>query len=147
MCIDSGATQVYSPDHMKLTNYRMINCRITAADRRELKAVGMRDLEMELSNGSETIKIKFEQAIHAPDMAFMLISISRLNKAGYKVTFNKGMCTIVNPKGCLIATIPHSNGLYRVTAMKPSSGKSFAAAASGKMTIGKAHRKLGHVSC
>ena len=132
---------------MKFTNYRMIDHRITAADRRKLKAIGMGDLEMELPNGSETTKMKFEQAIHAPDMAFMLISISQLNKAGYKVTFNKGMCTIINLKGHLIATIPHSDRLYRVTATKPSSGKSFAAAASGKMTISKAHRKLGHICC
>ena len=132
---------------MKFTNYRTIDCSITAADGRELKAVGMGDLEMELPNGSGTTKMKFEQAIHAPDMAFMLISISQLDKAGYKVTFNKGMCAIVDPKGHLITTIPHSDGLYRVTAMKPSSGKSFAAAASGKMTISEAHRKLGHVSC
>jgi hypothetical protein len=53
----------------------------------------------------------------------------------------------MNPKGHVIATIPHSNGLYRVTATKSSTGRSYAAAASGKMTISKAHRKLGHVSC
>ena len=147
ICIDSGASQVYSPDHTKVTNYRTIDCRITAADGRELKAISMGDLEMELPNGSGVMKMKFEQAIHTLDMAFMLISISRLDKAGYKVTFNKGMCTIIDPKGCLIATIPHSNGLYRVTATKPSSGESFAAAASGKMSISEAHRKLGHISC
>jgi hypothetical protein len=107
----------------------------------------MGDLEMELPNGSGTTKMKFEQAIHAPDMAFTLISISQLDKAGYRVTFEKGMCKIMNPKGHVIATIPHSNGLYRVTATKSSTGRSYAAAASGKMTISEAHRKLGHVSC
>ena len=39
-------------------------------------------------------------------MAFTLISISRLDKAGYQVTFKKGMCTIFNPKGQVIAMIP-----------------------------------------
>jgi hypothetical protein len=102
---------------------------------------------MELSNGSGTTKMKFEQAIHTLDMAFTLISISRLDKAGYKVTFEKGMCKIMNSKGHVIATIPHSDGLYRVTATKSSTGRSYAAAASGEMTISKAHRKLGHVSC
>jgi hypothetical protein len=32
--------------------------------------------EMELQNKSRTTKMKFEEAIHAPDMAFTLISIS-----------------------------------------------------------------------
>ena len=86
-CIDSGASRVYSPDRTKFTNYKTIDRRITAADGRELKAIGMGDLEMELPNGSATTKMKFEQAIHAPDMAFMLISISRLDKAGYQSGF------------------------------------------------------------
>ena len=111
------------------------------ADGRELKAIGMGDLEMDLPN----TKIKFKQAIHSPNMAFTLISISQLDKARYKVTFNKGMCRIMNPKGHVIATIPHSNGLYRVTATKPSTGQSYAAAASGMM-INEAHKKLGHIS-
>lgn len=145
-CIDSGASRVYSPDRTKFTNYRSIDRRITAADGRELKAIGMGDLEIELPNGPKTTKMKFEKAIHSPDMAFTLISISRLDKAGYKVIFNKGMCTIMNPKGHVIATIPHSDGLYRVIAAKTSSGQSYAATASGKMTISEAHKKLGHVS-
>lgn len=79
-------------------------------------------------------------------MAFTLISISRLDKAGYKVVFHKGMCTVMNPKGHQIATIPHSDGLYRVAATKGKSEASYAVTASGKMTISEAHKKLGHVS-
>ena len=75
-CIDNGASRVYSLDRTRFTNYKTIDRRITAADGRELKAIGMGDLEMELPNGSGTTKMKFEQAIHAPDMAFTLISIS-----------------------------------------------------------------------
>ena len=56
--------------------------------------------------------------IHAPAMAFTLISISRLDQAGYQVT-SRRMCTIIDPKGQVIARIPHSEGLYRVVANKP----------------------------
>lgn len=52
----------------------------------------------------------------------------------------------MNPKGHVIATVPHSDGLYRVTAAKSSPGQSYAATASEKMTISEAHKKLGHVS-
>jgi hypothetical protein len=138
---------VYSPDRDRFTNYRTITRSITAADGRELKAVGMGDLEMELPNGSGSTKMRFEQAIHAPEMAFTLISISRLDKAGYKVTFEKGMCKIMNPKGHVIATVPHSDGLYRVAGTKPTKDADYAAVASGKMTISEAHKRLGHVSC
>ena len=52
----------------------------------------------------------------------------------------------MNPKGQVIATIPHTNGLYRVTATKPSASGNYTATASGKMSISKAHRKLGHLA-
>lgn len=80
-------------------------------------------------------------------MAFTLITISRLDKAGYKVVFDKGMCKIIDQKGRTIAIIPHSDGLYRVTSAKTTPVKSYAATASEKMSISEAHRKFGHVSC
>ena len=79
-------------------------------------------------------------------MAFTLISISRLDKAGYSITFNKGMCTIKDSKSQTIATIPHSDGLYKIMASKSSNKTETANAASGKMSISEAHRKLGHIS-
>ena len=145
-CVDSGASQVYSPDWLKFANYKSIDCSITTADGRQLKAIGMGDLEMDLPNGSKTTMMTFKDAIHSPDMVFTLISISQLDKAGYQVNFNKGMCKIMNPKGDVIATIPHSDGLYRVVATKPNAKGNYAATASGKMSISKAHRKLGHIS-
>ena len=66
----------------------------------------MGDLEIDMPNRS---MMMFKNAIHAPQMAFTLISISRLDKASYQVTFKKGMCTIFNPKGQVIATILHSD--------------------------------------
>jgi len=76
-------------------------------------------------------------------MAFTLLSISRLNKADHKVIFHKQMCTIKNPKGHTIATIPHSEGLYHVLTSKET--KSTHAAAI-KMNINEAHHKLSHIS-
>jgi hypothetical protein len=145
-CIDSGASRVYSPDGTKFTNYKSIDRSITTADGRQLKAVGMGDLEIDMPNGSKITTMTFKNAIHAPQMAFTLISISRLDKAGYKVNFEKGMCKIVNPKGQTVATIPHSDGLYRVLGTKPAKSEGYAAAASGKMSISEAHRKLGHLA-
>ena len=55
------------------------------------------------------------------------------------------MCTILNQKGQTIATIPHSDGLYRVIAKLIKDG-GYAAMASGKLSINEAHRKLGHLA-
>ena len=55
------------------------------------------------------------------------------------------MCTIFNPKGQVIAMIPHSDGLYRIIG-KHDKDRGMAAVASGKMSISKAHRRLGHLA-
>ena len=145
-CIDSGASRDYCPNCAKFSNYKEIKQKITTADGQTLSAAGMGDLHIELPNGHEKTKIIFKNAIHAPNMAFMLISISRLNKAGYSVTFNKEMCTIQDPKCKTIATIPHSNGLYKITAQRPLKEGQTTNVVSEKMSISKAHRKLGHVA-
>lgn len=52
-CIDSGVSQVYSPDWLKFVNYKLIDCDITTADGRTIKAIGMGDLHLDLPNGSK----------------------------------------------------------------------------------------------
>ena len=139
-------SEVYCPDQEKFANYKQIDWSITTADGRKLKAIGMGDLEIDLPNGSKVMKTMFKDAIHAPDMAFTLIAISKLDKAKYKVVFHKSTCTIINPKGKTITTIPHSEGLYRISSAKSAKNRGHAATASGKMSISEAHRKLGHIS-
>jgi hypothetical protein len=93
-CVGSGASSDYSLDRSKFTNYRSIDRDITTADGQTVKAIGMGVMHLELPNGPGRKKTTFKNAIHSPDMAFTLISISRLEKAGCLVTFHNGMCTI-----------------------------------------------------
>src|SRR5271168_1027696 len=145
-CVDSGASRDYCPDRERFTNYRPIDHNITTADGRTIKAIGMGDMHLELPNGLKKTNTTFKNGIHAPEMAFTLISISRLDKAGYSVTFNKGMCTIKNKSGRVIATIPHSDGLYRVAVSNAPESEDHSNVASEKMSISEAHRKLGHIA-
>ena len=94
---------------------------------------------------TQWIKIN-QNVVHTPEMAFTLISMSRLDKAGFQVTFKKGMCMIMNLKAQVIMTISHSDGLYWIAASKPAKEGDYAATVSGKMSISEAHRELGHIS-
>ena len=47
-CIDSGASNDYSPDQTKFTNYCKVKRDITTADKKILKVVGMGDLHLDL---------------------------------------------------------------------------------------------------
>ena len=77
-CVDSGASHDYCPDWFKFVNYQTVEQTITTANGKLMKAVGMGDLQLELPNGSKKSKMLFKNAIHALEMAFTLISISRL---------------------------------------------------------------------
>ena len=116
------------------------------ADGRSLKAVGVGDLQLELLNGSGKMKVVFKDAIHAPAMAFTLISISQLDKAGFFIIFKKGMCTIKNLKGQAIRTIPHSDGLYKIATDKHLTTSKTANATSVKMLATEAHKKFGYTA-
>ena len=97
--------------------------------------IGMGDLKIDLPNGPKITKTIFNDAIHAPDMAFMLIAISKLDKAKYKVIFHKSNCMIIDLKGKTITTIPHSEGLYRIASGKSAENGGQAATVAGKMSI------------
>ena len=99
-CIDSGASCHYCPDRERFENYQPISgWNITTADRCTLRAVGIGDVYIELPNGSKQTKAILKEVIYAPDIAFTLVSISRLDNAGSSITFSKGICIIKNPNG------------------------------------------------
>ena len=80
------------------------------------------------------MKTLLKYAVYAPDMAFMLVSISRLDHANCSVSFSKGICMIKDPAGHTMATIPHSNGLYQLDSLG-STSPDHANITSGKMSI------------
>ena len=146
-CIDSGTSRHYSPDRDAFINYSPINnTTITTADGRKLKALGKGNVWIELPNGAKRTKTILKEAIHAPDMAFTLISVGQLDDAKCSATFSGGMCTIRNPSGRTMATIPCANGLYRVTAPEDPPTVNYASIAMVKLTISEAHWKLGHIA-
>ena len=106
----------------------------------------MGDLEIILPNGNSQMKTTFKDSIHTPQMAFMLILISKLDQAKYKILFHNCFCIIFNPNSKTIAKIPHLEGLYWIANDAKAENESFAAMASGKMSISEAHKRLGHIA-
>ena len=145
--IDSGASQHYSPNHDAFINYCPINNNtITTADGHKLKALRKGNVWIELLNSAKHTKTILKEAIHAPDMAFTLISVGQLDDAKCSTIFSGGMCTIHNLSGHTMVTIPCANGLYHVTAPEDPPTANYASIAMVKLTISKAYWKLGHIS-
>ena len=75
--IDSGTSRHFSPNKEKFMNYRpLTDCKIKMADGRILNAVGMGDVRVDLPNGKSITPIVLKECIHAPDLAFTLLSVS-----------------------------------------------------------------------
>ena len=79
-------------------------------------------------------------------MTFTLILVGQLDEMKCSTTFSGGMCTIHNPSGHTMATIPCTNVLYHVTAPENPPTINYASNAMVKLTISEAHRKLGHIA-
>ena len=124
----------------------MDNRNITTADGQSLKAVGIGDLRIDLPNGTKQTSALLKDTVYAPDMAFTLISVGHLNKADCSVTFQKRMCTIRNPEGRIMGTIPMENSIYCLVNAGKMTSLDHANIAAGKMSISEARCKLGHIA-
>ena len=145
--VDSGASSHFCPDKSNFISIRPLEGQtIHTVNDGAIPACGVGDVSIELSNGSRKTKCILKDTIYAPKMAFTLISMSHLDHANCSTTFKGGQCIIRNPKGMLIATLPLSNGLYRLTKTSSTNLSACANLTSAKMTIQEAHLKFGHIA-
>ena len=81
--------------------------------------------------------------LHCPGIAFTLVSMSVMDRAGYSFTLKNSWLSVIAPKGNKIADIPLENGLYRI----PTQGHVASIAAGGELVvrIDELHRRLGHL--
>ena len=101
------------------------------------------DVWIKLPNGAKYTKTILKEAIHALDMAFTLILVGQLDDTKCSATFSGGMCIIHNPSSHTIATVPCTNSLYHITVPEDTPTINYASIAMVKLTISKAHWKLG----
>ena len=138
--IDSGASHHYSPHCNAFTDYCPIhNWSITTADGQKLKVVSMGNIIIKLPNGVKHTKIHLKDTIYTPNMAFTLISVSRLDEVNGSAIFSGGMCTIKSTAGHIVTTIPRADGLYHILPVKDPPIIDYANVASVKWVISEAH--------
>ena len=150
--IDCGATRHFTPNHSNLINFVMIEPKdIKAANGVTLQATGRGDLRIVFPMGEndQPTRITLKDVYYSPDFAFTLISVGTIDRKGFSVNMEDGICTVRTPKPerRTIGRIPLSNGLYRVSiATNGPSGSDLALAVSGKMSINELHRRMGHIN-
>ena len=143
--VDSGASRHFSPDRSKFVNYEeFINSEpIRAADGRTFSALGKGDLKIYLPNGNQKpTPITLKNVLYSPHMAFTLISVSCVDRAGFSLFIKGGNCIIRSPTSKIIGTIPENRGLYRIA----DTSAHTANVAVKQISINELHRRMGHVN-
>jgi len=84
-------------------------------------------------------------------MAFTLVSVACLDKAGCSLTIEDGECKIRSPRPyrTVLGSVPRVNNLYRLDSsviQAPKLPKHYANMASGPISIIELHRRMGHVN-
>src|SRR6202522_300616 len=149
--IDNGASRHFSPDRSKFLNYEeFVNQEpIRAPDRRPFHALVKGDIQIHLPNGKQgQTLITLKEAYYSPIMAFTLISVSSVDRAGLLLVIGGGICEIKTSKSRVIGRIPQICGRYRVYDAKPPFSHSTHSAniATKEMSINELHKRMGHVN-
>jgi recombinational DNA repair protein RecR len=77
-------------------------------------------------------------------MAFTLILVSCVDRAGFSLFIKAGICIIRSPKLKIIGRIPEIRGLYRV--IDTTSHSHTANVAAKQISINELHQRMGHVN-
>jgi transposase InsO family protein len=138
---DSGASEHMTPHRHLLTEYKAIALiPINAANNSSFNAVGCGYLSIEVPNGHGKTRLKLKDVLYAPGMHATLVSLGKLNAAGFSSTIS-GNTLHLKRAGRTYATIPRKASLY-------STGAYLAQAPAEptviKLTLDQLHCHLGH---
>jgi hypothetical protein len=103
---------------------------------------------IEVPDSVDKSKLTLTEVLYSPEIGYTLISVGRLDKAGYVTTFGQGKCEIRDSDGKRIGTVPRSmKNLYRVIhqSVEPSSSANSTSTATTQLTPMEVHRHFGHI--
>jgi hypothetical protein len=144
---DSGASRHMSPYQHKFINFIPIKKKLlTAADGGHFEAVGKGNMRISMPNGRTIITILLKDVLYALKMGVTLVSIGKIDAAGYALLFHKNQLQIfsVMKERKMLAQIPMKGGLYHVEHLK---GADVATAVIPEVvSIEKPHRLMGHIA-
>lgn len=86
----------------------------------------------------------FTNALHTPDFAANLVSISRFDTAGYNVNFGGGCARIIDPKGSEALSVKLVNGMYVFQDVSPNTTAMPARSHEKATSIENWHRRFCH---
>jgi hypothetical protein len=140
---DSGCTNHISPYRSQFENFQNITPRhFRAANKQTFSTTGRGELVIDLPYGDGTTQLRLHDVLYSAEVGYTLVSIGRLDEAGFTVTFGGGKCVLRGEDGVEIGVVPRtSTRVYKV-----EREEAVASAAEERLTLDKFHRRMGHIS-
>lgn len=138
---DSGCSFHMTPWGDKFRNTRTVPTRIIQTANAEmftLNIAGM--LHIDLPINGTTKSITLHDTLLCPNTPNTLISLGKLDNAGYIMTIRNGSMIIDNSNGDTVGIIPKTNGLYQI----PSREYAYANRTNRLVSLYEAHCICGH---
>ncbi len=140
---DSGASHHMYPYHDEFLTFEPIPAYpLSAVNKETFQAHGVGSIDVLVPNGENKTRIRLMKVLYTPDVGYGLISVGKIDDAGYYSTFGGSHCIISNGDGEVVGTIPKSNGVYRTPHSVPFG---LASAAMKPSTLRELHGHLGHI--
>ena len=140
---DSGATRHISPYKADFTSYKTLSppAYLNTANQQRFPAIGEGNLVVQVPNNGTESSLTLRNALHAPAVAYTLVSIGALDEEGYTATIRNGRLEILSPRGERVGLIPRTpRRLYKVVHV-PDSVDTVELISAMEL-----HRRLGHIA-
>jgi hypothetical protein len=79
-----------------------------------LRGIGCGTLTIAVLNGTATTMLRVHNVLYVPDLAATLVSVGRLDAAGFTFKVGRGWAIVYSPSRAHIATLPHVGGFYHL---------------------------------
>jgi len=140
---DSGCANHISPYRNQFENFEKIAPRLfKAANQQTFSAVGKGDLVVNVPDGNTYTKLRLQDVLYSSNVGYTLVSIRRLNEAGFTALFGHGKCVIRGPDDERIGEISRTGRkIYKV-----EHEEDVVNAVEETLTLDKLHRQMDHIS-
>lgn len=148
---DSGATDHFFVDRAVFSDYEELPNPIeghAALKGAMFRVIGRGTVKKICHTAHGLSELVFKNALHAPDLASNLISITKFDKAGFSVIFGAGHVRFLDPRGREVLCGAGNEGMYLLNSLREVK-KPTALIARSQMrptTLEVWHRHFGHAS-
>ncbi|PIL23016.1 hypothetical protein GSI_14323 [Ganoderma sinense ZZ0214-1] len=131
---DSGASHHMSPHRQDFASLQETKMTLNAANQQTFRAEGVGEMVIPVPNGTAAdTRIRLKNVLYTPEVAYNLISVGRIDDAGFTTTFSGGQCVIIDSEGSTVGRIPKTGGLYLVRRERDDGREAAATATASKL--------------